>query len=693
MLQTDQPAQWTPAGRRQAYAGLMVLIALTALVGSAGGATPALGDPCPNAVLRAGLSAHLPDCRAYELVSPPSKGAVDIDIGGFPAWASADGSHVIMLTADPLPGSPAGNIEQRLSGTRTPAGWTDTILTTPGEGFLADWSDDFSHQIYVTRDVGRFVEGEESAPETNVFLRNPDGSFAQVSDVTNDHTALGGAYVGASADFGQILFGSCQSLLPGVPTNLCAQSETELYEWNRGALSVVGVLPDGVIASGGAIAFSQSSPQHVISADGSRVVFASPSSTGGVPPPESQIYLRANGVTVDVSASQRIVEGVPTPDPNGRRTPAFVTATADDSIIFFQSEEELTSDANTNSDTASDLYAYDVNARSLTDLTASPEDPGGGQFQGLLGTSADGARAYFVADGVLPGTAAKAGQPNLYRWDRSGTVELLATLSQGDDLGASGRLNVTSAEVTPDGNHLLFLSRARITSYDSAGRREAYVYDAHTNAITCVSCDPSGVAPTNDASLPVSRNMHEKASRAISDDGRRVFFQTAEELVPRAIGKRQNVYEYESGQVLLISSGAGSDDSTLISSSATGEDVFFLTRDRLAPQDTDNNVDLYDARVDGGFAHATTANAGCTGDACQGQPSPPPLFATPSSLSLSGPGNLVQPAPEPAAKPPTGPQKLSNALKACRAKYDRRKRARCEARARHRGKTTRKRGT
>jgi hypothetical protein len=33
-------------------------------------APPARAGTCPNEALRAGASAHLPDCRAYELVSP-----------------------------------------------------------------------------------------------------------------------------------------------------------------------------------------------------------------------------------------------------------------------------------------------------------------------------------------------------------------------------------------------------------------------------------------------------------------------------------------------------------------------------------------------------------------------------------------------------------------------------------------------
>lgn len=631
---------------------------------------------CPNEQLRSeNGSLALPDCRAYELVSPPSKGAVDIDtlpqgVGGVPAWASADGNHVIMLTGAPLPGSGAGNIYQPLAGTRTAAGWTDTILTTQGDSPAIASSEDFSHQIYVTLDPAHPEDNTPAAP--NVFLRNPDGSFDQISPITNDPTENRVPYRGASADFSHIVFRSCQSLLPGVPTNLCAEEKTELYEWNRGVLSIVGILPDGSVAPGGADAGAGIQSRSVVSTDGSSIIFESPSNTNGAAAPGSQIYLRSNGATLEVSTSRRFP-----PDPNGPQTPAFLAASADGSMIFFQSNEELTSNANTSGDVAPDLYAYDANTRSLTDLTAAA--PGGGQFQGLLGMSAHGSRAYFVARGVLPGTAAIAGEPNLYRWDRGGTTTFLATLSGGDDLGA-GVSNDTRAEVTPDGNHLLFLSQANLTAYNSNGYREAYLYDAHTNAITCLSCDPGGAPPTNDTSLPVARSPLDPLPRAISANGSRAFFQTAEPLVPRASDNRQNVYEYDNGQLSLISSGTSSDNSTLISSSASGNDVFFATRDRLAPQDTDNNTDVYDARVGGGFPY-TPPNLGCTGDACQGQPGSPPLFGAPASIPFSGSGNLV---------PLTRAQKLTRALKACRAKHNRRKRAACEAQAREKYGATHK---
>jgi hypothetical protein len=53
-----------------------------------------------------------------------------------------------------------------------------------------------------------------------------------------------------------------------------------------------------------------------------------------------------------------------------------------------------------------------------------------------------------------------------------------------------------------------------------------------------------------------------------------------------------------------------------------------------------------------------------------------------ASASSSGQGNLLAPGPKPAVKPLTRAQKLAKALKRCRSKHRKRKRASCEALAR-----------
>jgi hypothetical protein len=126
--------------------------------------------------------------------------------------------------------------------------------------------------------------------------------------------------------------------------------------------------------------------------------------------------------------------------------------------------------------------------------------------------------------------------------------------------------------------------------------------------------------------------------------------------------------------------------------SATGSDIFFFSKAQLVGQDTDGLVDVYDARIDGGFP-APPPKPSCSGDACQGPASTPPSFgAAASSLAAPG-GNLAagtivgggppQTPAKRASKPLTRAQQLAKALKACRAR-PRKQRATCEAQARRR---------
>jgi hypothetical protein len=87
--------------------------------------------------------------------------------------------------------------------------------------------------------------------------------------------------------------------------------------------------------------------------------------------------------------------------------------------------------------------------------------------------------------------------------------------------------------------------------------------------------------------------------------------------------------------------------------SASGSDIFFFTHSPLAGQDTGILGDLYDARVDGGFP-APVAEASCSGEQCQGTPTPAPSFGSaPSSVFAAG-GNL-SPSAVPVV-PPTAPK-------------------------------------
>ena len=56
-----------------------------------------------------------------------------------------------------------------------------------------------------------------------------------------------------------------------------------------------------------------------------------------------------------------------------------------------------------------------------------------------------------------------------------------------------------------------------------------------------------------------------------------------------------------------------------IDASVSGDDVFIETASQLVGQDADSKLDIYDARVGGGFPF-TPAVPSCAGDACKAPP-------------------------------------------------------------------------
>jgi hypothetical protein len=354
---------------------------------------------------------------------------------------------------------------------------------------------------------------------------------------------------------------------------------------------------------------------------------------------------------------------------------------------------------------------------------------------GVMGIGDDGESVYFVAKGELaPG--ASAGEANMYLW-HAGTTSYITTLSseegeamppfsvEGEAAGdwAPG-LRARTAEVTPDGGAVVFMSVLSLTGYNNTYRNkegnsvavsEVYVYHAEDKQLTCVSCSRTGERPQENVDLvngdsagylPVSWS-NTRLQRWISDDGKRVFFDASVALVPHDTNGQQDVYEWESdgegtceeasGCVYLLSDGVDQTTASwLIDASENGNDVFFVTRAKLTPEDGTEADVLYDARVGGLQPPAPST---CTGTGCQGLPAAPPVFATPSTATFNGVGNFAPPTTvtSKVTKPLTKAQLLSRALRACKSKRQGKKRKTCEASARkrygkqsHAGKSSKK---
>jgi hypothetical protein len=396
---------------------------------------------------------------------------------------------------------------------------------------------------------------------------------------------------------------------------------------------------------------------HAVSADGSRIFF-----TGNA---DRQVYVRENATqTFEVSASHG-------PDATGSQPALFWAASSDGSHVFFTSAAELTPDANTGGfRQGTDLYRYDTANQALSDLTPDGNlaDADGAAVQGVLGTSEDGSYVYFVADGDLAG-GATSGQPNLYVSANGGAPAFVATLAGEDQADWTPTPLSRTAALTPDGAHLAFTSTAQLTGYDNTAAsgdcgfdpqlvgdlgprcREVYLYDVTSAHLVCASCRPSGDPPVGSSTVPTAASEN-YVHRSLSSDGSRLFFDSNDAILPQdtdgpetvapllggfTFASRRDVYEYAGGQVHLISDGGGENDSYFLDASLSGNDVFIATRDQLLRQDNDGNMDVYDARIGGGFPSATPPQP-CGGDNCKPPPAGSPADQIPGSAAFFGPG-------------------------------------------------------
>jgi WD40-like Beta Propeller Repeat len=329
---------------------------------------------------------------------------------------------------------------------------------------------------------------------------------------------------------------------------------------------------------------------------------------------------------------------------------------------------------------------------------------------------------------------------NLYV-SHDGSTRLIAVISAKDSPDLASSPPALTARVSPDGQWLAFMSQRELTGYNNrdaiTGKpdEEAYLYDAESNRLVCASCNPTGARPLGKvlsteetllgtvagpdwdhgtslaAALPgwTPYQAHNAfyQSRYLSNSGR-LFFNSRDALVPQDVNGTWDVYEFEpsgiggcssagvgfsdriGGCVGLVSSGESPLESAFLDASETGGDVFFLTTGQLLKQDHDSAYDVYDARE-------CTTQAPCiaapgeqpppcdTEASCKPPPSlQPSIFGPSGSATFFGPPNPAPPAVKPPSKRLTRAQLLAKALKACRRKHNRHKRATCEAQARRR---------
>jgi hypothetical protein len=607
---------------------------------------------CLNQALRTGPSAALPDCRAYELVTPS-------DTNGAPPFGTrADPNNFNSRQVSPegnrlpfvLVGGSLSGLEATGSrngdpylATRTASGWATSYEgPSPIEapGILPGGSS--PDQRYSFWQTDGNLGSARLAPNT-VYLRYPDGHSE----------LLGKGSLGIDPNTQGLLIaeqGSHILFNSGGGGNLGAEPAVQLEPgaapgntraiYDRaadGILRVVSLKPGDVPFGEG-----EEAEYDGASLDGVGVAFE----VNGV------LYLRYDdAVTYEIGESVQF---------------AGVAAEAGNRLFYMN---------------GGDLWRFDANGATTTRFTETGDAV-------PVNVSADGSTAYFVSKSVVPGSGPnpegdmpQPGLQNLYR-SEEGQSSFVATVIDrdvegegvGDGLGrwvemtsrgSAAGLGAIPARSTPDGRVMLFKSRAPLTGYDSNGHGEIYRYDAARGELQCLSCNPTGAAATADANLQIQEEGNGEDTKPpyspiawlenLRADGRRAFFETSESLVAGDTDQLRDVYEWEDegvgsctkgdGCVSLISSGQSGRDEFLWAVSKSGDDVFFLSRGSLAGGDTDETPSIYDARVNGGFPAPATPSGECLGEACQ--PSAvAPNDPTPASAAFQGKGNVVSSSPQ-----------------------------------------------
>lgn len=642
--------------------------------GSLVSSAQAVGTSCANEQLRVeqAYARELPDCRAYEMVSPVDKND-NSAVTESGTRASTSGEAITYRSAGSFASPVGARYRNQYVSRRGSSGWSTQSITPPTSAINVNIYVPYEDMIFtpdlsmgVTINGDPSLSSDASVGYENVYQADTtNGTYQLVSNpepheepyILRNKPELGGA----STDLSHVV-----SFIP---------EEGTLYEWVEGHLTVINNRYEALPGNGQG-SYGGQDDWHAVSADGSRVFYTSLVQLRfgeEETPIENQLYVRENGkTTIKASASQRIPE-----DPHGPRGAEFASASADGSVVFFTSRAELTQDANTgNADGAQNLYAYDTESGHLTDLSvdSNSADVNGAAVLGLVTTSEDGSYVYYVAEGDLAG-AAVLGQPNLYLYHKGVTtfITTLASDDRGDWRELDGGPAGHTVRVTPDGVNLAFLSVKSLTGYDNTDENigkldeEVFSYDADTSALSCVSCNPNGARPIGSSSLGEKTSLF-YITRNFSEDGKRLFFQSGDALVAHDSNGRQDVYEYEDGHVHPVSDVAGGYDSTFLDASPNGDDVFIGTADRLLAQDRDLRVDVYDARVDGGFPAAAVPPPVCdNGDACKPPVAPQPAtFGAPASATFAGAGNLAPVEVKPAVRARTKP-------KQCKKRFVRRR--------------------
>ena len=615
---------------RKTLFGLVCIcvLLLAAFLGSS--ASPAGADAgCPNAD-KPGAD-QLPDCRAYELVSPPDKNGADVLLTTGRTRVAADGNAfgyaALAGFVDARAVEVASDYVAVRSTTANPgsSGWA-THGVTPVQRSLSlidalsaqeplytgAFSPDLSTGVFFG--VSPLTDDPMVAGVSNLYRRTDlltpgEGTYDLISRCPSCEAsstplpALSGDVLsrnrqrpllaGATPDVGHVVFESPLSLTPDAPAQpgFCNLTQRpfslacgeRLYEWDHGTVRLAGILPDGTAADA---SFAGQGAVHggltpdVISdgSDGhSRIFFTQPVDASGATLTQQSALFPA--IRLNASASGN---------------------------LFMRIDHAVTEQLN-------------LSERGTLDTWAPAQ---------FLDASKDGTRVFFTSGQALTDDAPADGTQKIYTYDATLPAtdpHNLSLVSVDTEPGDGTNDAIGEMGMSDDGRYFYFMQRGQLIGGDPLSGDWIYLW--HDGQLTRVGpAPPTGDTENENLATGVTWNLAPRQSR-VSSDGHVLLFGTitGDGLtgydhgscnISIGLGCRElYVYSTETGRVRCASchpdgtpaigmatvffgentiGGTRADPPNSEPLTADGSKVFFDSPDALVPADTNGRFDAYE---------------------------------------------------------------------------------------------------
>ena len=489
---------------------------------------------------------------ALESTGPAGgNGALVADAAG----SAVPGQRVIVTTAEPLT---AGDTDAAVDLYARTSGST-TLLTAGAQGngpFPANYGYGGGGGGPLVFQTDEPLTSADTDSALDVYIQ--DGSLATLVS-TGPGAGANGAFdcffAAASTDASRIFFTTRAQLTSGD-----TDASLDIYERSGGTTRLVST---GDAGGNG----TQAVELAGINDTGTKAFFhTSEALTSADTDSVRDVYQRADGVTTLMSVGPGGANG-----PGGA---SYAGSSSDGSKVFFGTGSSLVA---ADTDDGDDIYERSGGTTVIRSIGGTGGNSG--SHATAAGISDDGAKVFFQTIEKLVASDRDT-NVDLYQ-SAGGAITLLSP--GGNHLVATDALFVAASK---NGDRVFFRSEEPLLANDTDSYED--IYESVNGALTRISLGPDGGNGPAHAFLG-----------GISDDGTRAFFQTYESLDAGDTDSNVDIYERTAGSTYRVSTGNGALDADFRAVSADGMRVVFRTAESLLAGDTDGVADVYSANVPG----------------------------------------------------------------------------------------------